>query len=150
MCGFCITFFTWLWEEVIQRVVDWIVSWWRKCSKRKCKKWCLCCNKWLCWLALIFVAIITFILVLILTIIATVICIICFPLCWIVCGLACALNKLFGRPAPQSCLDCWDICTGEQSPNEVVGGGGDGPLSGGGISGGGLSGGGGVAGRTDT
>jgi hypothetical protein len=21
----------------------------RRCSKKKCKKWCLCCNKWFCW-----------------------------------------------------------------------------------------------------
>lgn len=22
----------------------------RRCKRRKCKKWCLCCNKWFCWL----------------------------------------------------------------------------------------------------
>lgn len=22
----------------------------RRCKKKKCKKWCLCCNKWFCWL----------------------------------------------------------------------------------------------------
>lgn len=21
----------------------------RRCRRRKCKKWCLCCNKWFCW-----------------------------------------------------------------------------------------------------
>lgn len=26
-----------------------------KCKKKKCKKWCLCCNKWFCWIETFFV-----------------------------------------------------------------------------------------------
>jgi len=22
----------------------------RRCKRKKCRKWCLCCNKWICWL----------------------------------------------------------------------------------------------------
>jgi len=25
-----------------------------RCKKRKCKKWCLCCNKWVCWVETFF------------------------------------------------------------------------------------------------
>jgi hypothetical protein len=27
----------------------------RRCKRRKCKRWCLCCNKWFCWLYTIIV-----------------------------------------------------------------------------------------------
>lgn len=132
MCDFCITLFSWVWKEIVVAVWDWAKRTVELCWKRKCKWWCLCCNKWFCWVFVIFVLVVTYTLTFVLVLVPTVICGICFPLCWIVCGLACALNKLFGRPAPQSCLDCWDICTGAQSPGSVGGTPGSGPLGGGG------------------
>lgn len=34
---------------------------WRMCTTSPCTWWCLCCNRWLCWISLILVAILTII-----------------------------------------------------------------------------------------
>ncbi|MCE5252484.1 hypothetical protein LLG96_19965 [bacterium] len=34
----------------------------KECKKKKCKKWCLCCNKWFCWLAIFFIWIVKWII----------------------------------------------------------------------------------------
>ena len=148
MCGFCLTFFNWVWKEVIEKLWDWFRDSIRWCTRRKCRWICLCCNKWLCWVFVFIVWVLVIVVTLVLVLLVTIICILCFPLCWIVCGLACALNKIFGRPAPGSCTACWDICTGEGSPADVGLGSGivdgdDGMTAGGGVKpggGGGLAG----------
>lgn len=53
----------WFEEEVRQPVEQWTSREERKCKKRKCKWWCLCCNKWFCWLVVILVKIIVWIVV---------------------------------------------------------------------------------------
>jgi hypothetical protein len=38
---------------------------WKQCTRqRKCYWWCLCCNKWVCWVGLIIVAIIVVVVLL--------------------------------------------------------------------------------------
>ena len=37
-------------ETVWEPVEEWVERREKKCKKRKCKKLCLCCNKWFCWI----------------------------------------------------------------------------------------------------
>jgi hypothetical protein len=40
----------WVEEEVLEPIERRKTGTREKCKKRKCKKWCLCCNKWKCWI----------------------------------------------------------------------------------------------------
>jgi hypothetical protein len=46
-------------SQVCEEVHEWIESWVeeeiRKCRQKKCRKWCLCCNKWFCWVEIALV-----------------------------------------------------------------------------------------------
>lgn len=46
---------------LVEMMNTFVVVPWRMCSASPCSWWCLCCNRWLCWIALILVAIITFV-----------------------------------------------------------------------------------------
>jgi hypothetical protein len=41
-------------SQVCEEFHEWVESWVdqeiQKCKQKKCKKWCLCCNKWFCWI----------------------------------------------------------------------------------------------------
>lgn len=50
-------------EKVRKPIEKWVSKQERRCKKRKCKKWCLCCNKWFCWIATFVVKIVTWIVV---------------------------------------------------------------------------------------
>ena len=46
-------------EDRVERpMTAWIQKPATKCRKKKCKKWCLCCNKWWCWIETVLVAIV--------------------------------------------------------------------------------------------
>lgn len=42
-------------EEFHEWVEEWVEQEIQKCKQKKCKKWCLCCNKWLCWIEIALV-----------------------------------------------------------------------------------------------
>lgn len=46
-------------SQICEEVHEWIESWVeqeiQKCKQKKCKKWCLCCNKWFCWIEIVLV-----------------------------------------------------------------------------------------------
>lgn len=46
-------------SQVCEEFHDWVESWVeqeiQKCKQKKCKKWCLCCNKWFCWIEIALV-----------------------------------------------------------------------------------------------
>ena len=47
------------WETVVSNWTYYITQPWKQCTKqKKCYWYCLCCNKWLCWIGLIIVAVI--------------------------------------------------------------------------------------------
>jgi hypothetical protein len=54
---------------------------WTLCSAGPCSWWCICCNKWLCWVALILVAIITILFWIVMAVIVSVITLICESIC---------------------------------------------------------------------
>lgn len=63
MAQLCEEFNEWVEEEIEKPVKKWREKRIEKCKKRKCKKWCLCCNKWFCWIEIVLVAVITFIII---------------------------------------------------------------------------------------
>jgi hypothetical protein len=69
---------------------------WNACSAQSCTWWCLCCNKWLCWLVVIALAIV-YALILVLV---SVIFVLIVPLCWIVCLILVVLLAIGRSPIP--------------------------------------------------
>lgn len=52
-------------EQVQQPVEQWVSELRQTCVEQSCNWWCLCCNKWLCWLAWVVVKIVTWVVVMI-------------------------------------------------------------------------------------
>jgi hypothetical protein len=51
-------------EEKIEKPVDtWVNQLQKTCKQQSCKWWCLCCNKWLCWLAWVVVKVVTWVVI---------------------------------------------------------------------------------------
>ena len=103
MCTWCSTLFEWIWEALWVRVTEWARDTWRRCFRQKCNWWCLCCNKWFCWVFVILVLLVTLILQLILTILAILVCV---P-CYLVCIVLCVLGLLFGNTKTDDCIEKW-------------------------------------------
>lgn len=53
----------WVEEQVWQPFERWASREERKCIEQDCNWWCLCCNKWVCWIVSIVVRIIVWVLV---------------------------------------------------------------------------------------
>ena len=53
----------WIEEQVEQPVERWLDQLQQTCQQQSCNWWCLCCNKWLCWLVWIIVKVVVWIVV---------------------------------------------------------------------------------------
>lgn len=53
----------WVEEQVQQPIERWVNRTERRCREQDCNWWCLCCNKWFCWLVTLVVRIVTWVLV---------------------------------------------------------------------------------------
>lgn len=53
----------WIEEQVEQPIEEWENRQERRCREQECNWWCLCCNKWFCWLEWILVKIIRWVVV---------------------------------------------------------------------------------------
>jgi hypothetical protein len=67
----------------IEQFYNWVSQQWTQCTQQSCNWWCLCCNKWFCWVFLVLLAILV-------TIIFVVFIVIDFVLS-LVCGLFCLI-----------------------------------------------------------
>ena len=65
---------TWVEEEVWQPVESWVSSLERQCREQDCNWWCLCCNKWFCWLVVVVVKVVTWVLITVGKWVATLVC----------------------------------------------------------------------------
>jgi hypothetical protein len=74
---------------------------WNACSAQSCSWWCLCCNKWLCWLVVIALAIIYAALL----VLASVIIVLVVPLCYFVCLILVILLAIGRSPTPNCFMD---------------------------------------------
>lgn len=53
----------WVEEQIEQPIEEWENRQEQRCREQECNWWCLCCNKWFCWLEWVLVKIIRFVLV---------------------------------------------------------------------------------------
>lgn len=54
---------TWVEEQVWQPVENWLSQEERRCREQSCDWWCLCCNKWFCWIVVVVVLVVTWVVV---------------------------------------------------------------------------------------
>jgi hypothetical protein len=54
---------TWVEEQVEQPIERWENQLQRRCEEQDCNWWCLCCNKWFCWLVWVLVKVIAWVVV---------------------------------------------------------------------------------------
>jgi hypothetical protein len=52
----------WVEEQVWQPVEGWVATTERRCREQNCNWWCICCNKWLCWLVTLVVRVVVWVL----------------------------------------------------------------------------------------
>lgn len=76
-------------EEVWKPIADRV----RRCSRRRCKWWCACCNRWFCWLVAVISWILATITFVIAEVVATILCVgaslyclVCYFICWAASG----------------------------------------------------------------
>src|SRR5436190_10473285 len=84
-------------------ILRWIAMTWRTCSAAPCVWWCLCCNRWLCWIALILIAIVSVVIWLVVEIIIVVVCILIAIWC-LLCNLVCFLGCLGNKACFDNCV----------------------------------------------
>ena len=53
----------WVEEQIEQPVEQWVNELQQSCEEQDCNWWCLCCNKWLCWLVWVIVKVVTWVIV---------------------------------------------------------------------------------------
>lgn len=53
----------WVEEQIEQPVETWVNQLQQVCEEQDCNWWCLCCNKWLCWMAWVVVRVVTWVIV---------------------------------------------------------------------------------------
>lgn len=121
MCGWCSRYTNWLLVNYWAPVWRWITTTWTACTVAPCNWWCLCCNKWLCWIFLIVLTILSAVLYVVLVITIGLVCI----ACYILCAFACALPSILGEGK-----GCIQLCNG---PNIQGGSGGASGSSGSGL-----------------
>jgi hypothetical protein len=63
MATFCRNVQDWVEEKIGKPVESWVNKEERRCKQQACNWWCLCCNKWFCWLVTVVVKVITRIIV---------------------------------------------------------------------------------------
>lgn len=53
----------WVEEQIEQPVETWVNQLQQTCVEQDCNWWCLCCNKWLCWLVWVVMRVVTWVVV---------------------------------------------------------------------------------------
>ena len=92
-------FFYVLVGEFFSRLISFwspVVAPWRACTAQRCRWWCLCCNKWLCWIILIVVAIVLAVLWFVLFVVSLLLV----PICWGTCLILVVLAAIGRLPVP--------------------------------------------------
>ena len=95
----------------IEEVKKWFVTHvWRevarlreRCRRQSCNWWCLCCNKWFCWLVWIILSLLVAIFQLLVYILVTVVCTAASTVC-LLCTLVCYIGCLGRKACIEHCL----------------------------------------------
>ena len=105
-CVSCYSTLVDVWRSIIVQIWNWVSARWQECRRASCDWWCLCCNKWLCWIVLIIILVVVFIVWLIIEVVVVVLCtlvLIWCVLCRVICWIGCLGN--------QGCVDnCVNNC----------------------------------------
>lgn len=64
----------WVEDKIWKPVEEWVSREERRCREQDCNWWCLCCNKWFCWIVTIIVKVVTWVLVTVLKWVVTLVC----------------------------------------------------------------------------
>ena len=64
----------WIEEEVQRPIEEWEERAEERCRRRRCNWWCLCCNKWFCWIEIILVKVIKWVTEIVKTLVTRVVC----------------------------------------------------------------------------
>jgi hypothetical protein len=89
-CGACYGVLGRILEWYNSVIVKWIEQAFRTCASWRCYWWCLCCNKWTCWLFLIIILVVSMIIMAIVSAVLAVLCGV-FGLYCLICSLVCQM-----------------------------------------------------------
>lgn len=84
------------------RIVDvwtWVASVVQRCGANRCTWWCLCCDRWGCWIAVVVLGVVLTVVLVIFILMAVLLVVVC----WIVCVIAAILEAL-GRGTVPNCF----------------------------------------------
>ena len=70
----CVEIEEWIEEEVQRPIEEWEERAEERCRRRSCNWWCLCCNKWFCWIEIVLVKIIKWVTEIVKTLVTRVVC----------------------------------------------------------------------------
>lgn len=87
---------------------------WNWCSRNPCTVWCLCCDRWLCWIGVILIAIIVITVFVLIEIFVFIFA--------IICEILCIIANIGNAPGKPSCF----AFRGNTAPTPVT----DGPYKG--------------------
>lgn len=107
-------------RSIASSMWQWVAVPWRQCSAQTCNWWCLCCNKWVCWIALVLLAILVIVFIILIVVWCFVLLVICEALCIIFTILQAPSGNITVR-----CFRYWD------EPSGTPPGGGTGTDTGG-------------------
>jgi hypothetical protein len=68
-------------KNLVQRFQEILTGLLKQCSEQSCFWWCLCCNKWLCWILVVVLAVLFILVTIMFVILSVVVVIICVVLC---------------------------------------------------------------------
>jgi hypothetical protein len=65
---------TWITENISRPVENWVQQEERRCREQPCNWWCLCCNKWFCWIVIVVVKVVTWVVETVTRLVTEVVC----------------------------------------------------------------------------
>jgi PKD domain len=80
-------------------VWTWVASVVQRCAANRCTWWCLCCDRWGCWIGMVLLGIVLTVVLVIFILMAVLMVVVC----WIVCVIAAILEAL-GRGTVPNCF----------------------------------------------
>jgi len=66
---------------------------WRQCSAQTCRWWCLCCNKWVCWLVTVLLAVLLAVLVVVYAVFSVIVATTCWGTCFLLFMIVLMTNR---------------------------------------------------------
>ncbi|GEM_PF-699511 len=65
---------TWITENISRPIENWVNREERRCREQSCNWWCLCCNKWFCWIVVVVVKVVSWVVETVTRLVTEVVC----------------------------------------------------------------------------